>query len=55
MRSMADKVGETSKGSKGASPLREKKGVRHDSGEKGGGCFRGLISTESPHSRPKID
>lgn len=55
MRSMADKVGETSKGSKGASPLREKKGVRHDSGGKGGGCFRGLISTESPHSRPKID
>lgn len=42
MRSMADKVGETSKGSKGASPLREKKGVRHDSGGKGGGVFPGV-------------
>ena len=36
-RSMADKVGETSKGSKGACPLRDNKGVRHDSGGRGGG------------------
>ena len=44
-RSMADKVGETSKGSKGACPLRDNKGVRHDSGGRGGGggvLFRGV-------------
>ena len=55
-RSMADKVGETSKGSKGACPLRDNKGVRHDSGGRGGGgCSGGLISMESPHSGPKIN